>query len=111
MEEKKPFVGSLRTSEEKTLFFHGAIGPDGRRIATSTHKNELCIWDADTGEGLYRKRMDMPIMSLEFSPDGKNLMITPSYGVVYFFDMESWEVRDLPIKDCPISIYSRLLII
>lgn len=40
-------------------------------------------------------------MSLEFSPDGKTIMMAPGFGVVYLFDMECKDIRQLDHEDWP----------
>jgi WD40 repeat protein/serine/threonine protein kinase len=54
-----------------------AFSPDGRRIAAG-NASALVIWDAATGEELFRLTdpgdRDLPLLSLAYSPDGRRII-------------------------------------
>jgi WD40 repeat protein/class 3 adenylate cyclase len=53
--------------------FRVAYSPDGRLMATGTTSGDVAVWDVETGERLFQKRVDGLVSGLIFSADSDTL--------------------------------------
>jgi WD40 repeat protein/DNA-binding SARP family transcriptional activator len=75
-------IWDARTAEEYLVFTgHSATiwdaewSPDGTRIASGDEDGFLRIWDAETGDEVYRFEISGGIVHVEWSPDGKYIIV------------------------------------
>ena len=75
--------------------FSLAISPDGHRIATGWMTKSIRIWDGQTGQKLAKWRTRDQIQRLDFTPDGKRLIVAASegYAVTAYPSVEVWDVE------------------
>jgi WD40 repeat protein len=68
-----------------------AFSPDGKRVATGGHSQEVKVWDAISGlEIKTLKGYSSAIGSVAFSPDGAKLATGSYDGVVRLWDAVTW---------------------
>ncbi len=66
-----------------------SISPDGRWIATGSHwTGDVLLWEASTGRVVKRQRGGTDYALVQFSPDGKRLLVFSTEGSRF------WRVRD-----------------
>ena len=65
--------------------------PDGTMIASHGGDNNVCLWDADTGEFLRNFRDNKTGFSIDFSKDGKTLAIVNSDGTLILWNSRTGE--------------------
>ena len=67
--------------------------PDGKRVATRGGDNNVCLWDANTGEFLNILKGDTTtdVSSIDFLKDGKTLAIASSDGTVRLWNADATE--------------------
>lgn len=71
-----------------------AFTPDGRRVVSGgTMGGDFRLWDASTGEPLHRISHSGMTRSCAFSPDGRSLFASWSYGGLAFYDVASGDRR------------------
>ena len=73
------------------LFSSVTFSPDGKRIATGTFDNTICLWDAET-----RLQLGSPltghtnfVTSVAFSPDGKRIASGSDDNAICMWDAET----------------------
>jgi WD40 repeat protein len=73
-----------------------ALSPDGRRVITGGQSGSLRLWDSASGKLLSRWATRATIMYLDFSPDGKRLLVVASdrNGLFIQPSMEIWDVEN-----------------
>jgi WD40 repeat protein len=64
------------------------FAPDGKTVATAGHGNTARVWNVDTGAMVHELEYDGWLHSLEFSSDGKKIMVA-SNGDAWIWDTES----------------------
>jgi tetratricopeptide (TPR) repeat protein len=73
-----------------------AFSPDGKLVATGIQFDEVCGWDAATGEKkfafLQGEAGYSTVMSLRFSPDGKRLATGTDLGTVRLWDVAAQQL-------------------
>ena len=77
-----------------TWFFSFAYSPDGRTIAIKSYNEEICLWDAETGEQKAILNPDKNINNFMFSPDG-SAIATVNYKETVNYNHEAanwWDV-------------------
>jgi WD40 repeat protein/serine/threonine protein kinase len=86
---------SLAIGVSNTAMAAVALSPDGRRLITGSVSGSLRLWDTGSGELLTRWATRAGVMSLDFSPDGKRLLVVASdrTGVFIQPSMEIWDVE------------------
>ena len=73
--------------------YDAAITPDGRLAATASVDGTAVVWDATAGTPLWTVDLDdMPVTSVEFSPDGRLLVLAAG---------DTAEVLDVSADDVP----------
>lgn len=91
---------NVATGKELRIFrgrgagaFSVAFSPDGTRAVSGEANGHLHLWNIDDGTLL--KRTNSPlrheITSLDFSPDGKRLVLTDFGPAPILWDVEKWE--------------------
>jgi WD40 repeat protein len=76
-----------------------AFSRDGRSLASSSLQDRgVRIWDVANGER--KAGFDLPaesllVTSLEYSPDGRTLLLGIDHGKVYFRDCETHDARGI----------------
>ena len=67
--------------------------PDGKRLSTRGGDNNVCLWDANTGEFLNILKGDTTtdVSSIDFLKDGKTLAIASSDGTVRLWNADATE--------------------
>jgi WD40 repeat protein len=92
---------------EKTIW-HIAFSPDGSQVATNSDDYQIWIWDIQSG-AVIKKFTEQPAQAtLTFSPDGKSLLVEPSFGVPFVLDLQTdakWTLGQIPNDFLP-HIYS-----
>ncbi|MBZ0282045.1 MAG: hypothetical protein K8L97_15000 [Anaerolineae bacterium] len=95
------------------------FSPDSQSVAVSmqsrpqdaTAKTLVMLIDLETGET--RELLDLPeesyIPQIEFSPDGKQIAVAVSNGVIELVDVESGEVVHVFVKDNPSHRYFQMV--
>ncbi|MEJ2702988.1 MAG: protein kinase, partial [Sedimentisphaerales bacterium] len=67
-----------------------AVSPDGKRIVAGTKSKEVYEWDAATGEQLRTFRVqDQSVLFVEYSPDGRQIALGCSGGMIKIVDTET----------------------
>lgn len=74
-----------------------AISPDGRTAVTASKDDVLRMWDVETLElrGTFESML-MPASSVEFSPDGNQLLVATRTGAIVWSLAEGREAARLP---------------
>jgi ankyrin repeat protein len=69
---------------------HTTFSPCGRQLAVGCHEN-LCIWEPDTGDLLYKftTSKKLAVTGLSYAPNGAHLAVGLASGEVQVFDIES----------------------
>ncbi|MBX3066551.1 MAG: hypothetical protein U0528_10740 [Anaerolineae bacterium] len=94
----KEFTDSLSNlGAQELVLVAGAVSPDGKMLATVNGFENVQLWDLTTNEAtLIRKKSDLPkfrIRSLQFTPDGKNLVyFEPESGKLEFWDVQAGSI-------------------
>jgi WD40 repeat protein len=72
-----------------------AISPDGRRLVTGSFSGSVRLWDATTGELLAEWNARGAVPVLDFSPDGRRLLVvtTDPNAVLIKPNLEIWEAE------------------
>jgi WD40 repeat protein len=72
-----------------------AISPDGRRLVTGSFSGSVRLWNAMTGELLAKWNARGAVPVLDFSPDGRRLLVvtTDPNGVLIKPNQEIWEAE------------------
>jgi WD40 repeat protein/energy-coupling factor transporter ATP-binding protein EcfA2 len=110
--DKKAIVWDVQTGEQLLTLsgqgnavMHVDYSPDGSRIATGTEDNIATVWDASSGEAI----LSIPGTGVQFSPDGKGLMVISADYVArgYYLDTKdlialarSRLIRGLTTAEC-----------
>lgn len=82
--------GTCEQVLEKQL--HGRFSPDGQRFASINGKMRVQLWDAGTWEEqLTLPAIDKRLIALEWSPDGRSLLVAGS-GPIHLVDVEKGDV-------------------
>lgn len=68
------------------------FSPDGKYIAGIIYKN-VGIWSVATGKVEHKLQHNGYINSIDFSNDGKSMMIACDNGEVYFWNTTDWSLR------------------
>ena len=73
------------------LFSSVTFSPDGKRIATGTFDNTICLWDAETGLQLGSPLTGHTnfVTSVAFSPDGKRIASGSDDNAICMWDAET----------------------
>ena len=67
-----------------------ALSPDGKRIIAGRISKRVSEWDAATGEKLRTFRMqDQSVVSVEYSPDGRQIAMGCGEGMIKIVDTET----------------------
>ncbi|KAG6327555.1 hypothetical protein ID866_11532 [Astraeus odoratus] len=68
-----------------------AFSPDGKRIASGSWDNTICLWDAETGFqlGSALKGHTLNVTSVAFSPDGKRIASGSKDKTICLWDAET----------------------
>jgi WD40 repeat protein len=81
-------IWDAETGEEYLVFSgHNGIvwdaewSPDGTRIASGDEDGIVRVWDAETGEEVYRSAFPSGVTGVEWSPDGKYIIIAGPFNV------------------------------
>ncbi len=103
-------LGPLRTSKEVPVVFgaresagrvtNAAVSPDGRRVAAaSASTGTLAVWDVPGGRLLHEhpQRFRGVPDGLEFSPDGRWVLVTASDTVARVWDAETGQLAGRPL--------------
>src|SRR5262245_23470789 len=69
-----------------------ALSPDGERLATASRDGAVAVWDARTGQPLYKREGHGGFRSLRFSPDGARLAAGSMDGTVIVWDATTGQV-------------------
>lgn len=70
-----------------------ALSPDGRQVLTASANAELILWDADSGQEIYRREGHTgPLSAITFSADGQRAASGDTNGVMLLWDVESGEI-------------------
>lgn len=73
--ERKEDVRHFSSEPVGTPLVRVKLSEKGRRLALLNMSRQVTIWDAETGEQLGRRSLDVWPTSLVFSPDGDRLLI------------------------------------
>lgn len=69
-----------------------AFSPNGKRVVTASRDSTARIWDAQSGQELYKMEGHVnSIRSSSFSPDGKTVATAGDDGIVRIWDADSGE--------------------
>jgi WD40 repeat protein len=74
-------------SQYKDIINALAISPDARMVAVGHADCSLLINDIATGRTLLEFRLDWPVYSIAFSPDGSSIVVSDDQGGFYRFDL------------------------
>src|SRR5262249_16206131 len=67
---------------------YAAWGPNGNVVSISTQPNTLILWNAEPGEQVHAFTAPMgQIRCVNFSPDGKRLLVGTGDGILWLFDV------------------------
>ncbi|MBM3317205.1 MAG: protein kinase [Candidatus Eisenbacteria bacterium] len=94
-----PFLPDLRELD-RGHFMNVSASPDGRRILTTSYDNLAAIWDAETGERLFRldpgeedAHGALSLCHGVYSPDGRRVgLVGRSAPLAFLFDAETGAV-------------------
>jgi WD40 repeat protein len=64
-----------------------AMSPDGSRFATTGADNTVKLWETATGKELRRWAMGVPVSSLAFTPDGKQVVTANDNCTLYVLEL------------------------
>jgi WD40 repeat protein/serine/threonine protein kinase len=73
-----------------------AFSADGRRIASGSDDQTVCVWDVETGKRLFEGKGHRDrVNALAFSPDGRTLASVSLDQTIHLWDAESGETNDV----------------
>lgn len=80
-----------------------ALSPGKQPLLAGGMLNRVMLWDYQTGELLKTFEVnDSDVAALEFTPDGKLLVIGTSKGVVRLMDVATWKLTGIVDLDAPV---------
>jgi WD40 repeat protein len=90
-------VRRMEGTEELGGLQQCALSDDSRWIASATNRNQVVVWEAQTGK--LAKILPVPdgCWGIDFSPDSSRLLTGDGKGTVHCFLSETWE----PAWQCP----------
>ncbi|KAG6326569.1 hypothetical protein ID866_12520, partial [Astraeus odoratus] len=77
-----------------------AFSPDGKRIASGSLDNTICLWDAETGSQLGSPLQGHTggVNSVAFSPDGKRIVSGSDDNTICLLDAETASQLEGPLQ-------------
>ncbi len=73
-----------------------AFSPDGRRIASGSDDQTVCVWDVETGRRLFEGEGHLGrVHALAFSPDGRTLASVSQDRTIHLRDAETGATREV----------------
>lgn len=75
-------------------FINGRFHTDDVTVATLSNKNEVCLWNSQTGSALVGVVLNHPVRVIEFSPDGNSLALNHALGVVRLWHYSNERLAD-----------------
>ncbi len=87
-------VGSVEPSNSvySRSIWNVAWNPNGRYLAAGLNNGNVKVWDIAAGEEITVLDSSQPIITIAWSPDGKQLAVL-DYGKLHVWDMETESIR------------------
>ncbi len=64
-----------------------AVSPDGRTFISGDYDGNITAWDLESGEPLYRTRVDVPVWSIAIAPDGSSFVTASDDRTIRQWDL------------------------
>jgi len=82
---------SLKTGEQKSRVFgdYGNVSPNGKLLCVTNESGKLNIYDLATMQNIEQFVFTSPITLVEFSEDGKKLIVLTSNQTAHVFDIST----------------------
>ena len=81
----------LHISAHSSLVECFAFSPDGKTIASGGGHGTIGLWNAETGERIWRRKRRRSVLSVAFSPNGRILALADGGRSIHFLDASTGE--------------------
>jgi WD40 repeat protein len=75
-----------------------AFSPDGRRLASGAQNGQINMWDHATGRLLWTFKGPQPVLSVQFSMDGKMLIYRDAKMATFTMNVATGERLQAPLQ-------------